>query len=129
MLIVQLNELLFLMHNFWIVCPSIQCNRPNSFLPDWGRKNGDVSRCDKWPLVCTYKGMDSLLQINYTMMAKRYNSILSPVGSVWKYIRENYPSIELYNSDESHPSEAGSYAAACCFYTLFYKNSSNVDCI
>ncbi|HTN18196.1 MAG TPA: PKD domain-containing protein, partial [Chitinophagaceae bacterium] len=34
-----------------------------------------------------------------------------------------FPGIELYDADESHPSQAGSYAAACCFYTaLFRKN-------
>lgn len=91
------------------------------FYQTWGRKNGDSSRCAKWTPVCTYSGMDSLLQLNYAMLAKKNNALLSPVGSVWKYIREQYPAIELYYKDESHPSAAGSYAAACCFYTLFIK--------
>jgi PKD repeat protein len=35
--------------------------------------------------------------------------------------------LELYQSDESHPSEAGTYAAACSFYTVFFgKDPSNV---
>lgn len=91
------------------------------FFMTWGRKNGDTARCSTWQPVCSYKGMDSLLAMNYTIMAKRNNALLSPVGAVWKYLRENYPSIELYNSDESHPSEAGSYAAACCFYTVLFN--------
>jgi hypothetical protein len=93
------------------------------FYMTWGRKNGDASNCPTWPPVCTYEGMDSLLNLRYMIMAENNDAIVSPVGAVWNYIRQNFPSIELYNSDESHPSLAGSYAAACCFYaTLFRKN-------
>ncbi|HOY31205.1 MAG TPA: PKD domain-containing protein [Bacteroidales bacterium] len=87
----------------------------------WGRKNGDASNCGFWPPVCTYNGMDSLLNQRYRMMADSNDAILSPVGAVWHYIRQNYPAIELYNSDESHPSVAGTYAAACCFYSALFR--------
>ncbi len=66
-------------------------------------------------------GMDSLLRIRYTQMAVENNAILSPVGVVWKYLRTNYPSIELYSSDESHPSLAGTYAATCSFYASILR--------
>jgi PKD repeat protein len=93
------------------------------FYMTWGRKNGDASNCPIWSPVCTYAGMDSLLYLRYMMMADSNNAVVSPVGAVWKYIRQNYPLIDLYQSDESHPSPAGSYAAACCFYTsMFRKN-------
>lgn len=93
------------------------------FYMTWGRKNGDASNCASWPPVCTYDGMDSLLNLRYRMMAESNHAILSPVGAVWNYIRQNYPSIELYSSDESHPSIAGTFAAACSFYAaLFRKN-------
>ncbi len=91
------------------------------FYMTWGRKNGDASNCASWPPVCTYLGMDSLLNLRYRMMADSNNAILSPVGAVWKYIRQNFPLIELYLSDESHPSVAGTYAAACCFYTTLFR--------
>lgn len=95
------------------------------FYITWGRKNGDAQNCPYWPPICTYNGMDSLLTLRYSMMAEDNNAILSPVGPVWKYIRTNFPSIELYQTDESHPSLAGTYAAACCFYTtLFRKDPS-----
>jgi hypothetical protein len=69
--------------------------------------------------------MDSLLSLRYRMMADSNQAELSPVGALWKYLRENYPAIELYAADESHPSQAGSYAAACCFYTnIFQKDPS-----
>lgn len=98
------------------------------FYRTWGRKNGDASNCSWWPPVCTYQGMDSLLQLRYMMMADSNQAIVSPVGAVWNYIRQYYPDIELYQMDESHPSQAGSYAAACSFYTaIFRKNPMLIE--
>jgi hypothetical protein len=65
--------------------------------------------------------MDSLLRLRYQDMANTNNALVSPVGAVWRYIRENYPNIELYSADESHPSLAGSYAAACTFYSILFR--------
>ncbi|MFQ3580133.1 MAG: DUF4886 domain-containing protein [Bacteroidales bacterium] len=93
------------------------------FFMTWGRKNGDASNCGVWPPVCTYEGMDSLLNLRYRIMAEANNAILSPVGQVWKYLRQNHPEIELYQSDESHPSLAGTYAAACTFYTVIFRKN------
>ena len=91
------------------------------FYMTWGRKNGDSGNCPVWPPVCTYEGMDSLLNLRYKMMADMNDAIVSPVGAVWRYIRENYPDIELYNPDESHPSQKGSYAAALTHYTSMFR--------
>jgi PKD repeat protein len=91
------------------------------FYMTWGRKNGDASNCAVWPPVCTYLGMDSLLRLRYIQMAEYDNGEISAVGAVWRYIRQNFPAIELYQADESHPSPAGSYAAACCFYSALFK--------
>jgi hypothetical protein len=91
------------------------------FYMTWGRKNGDASNCPNWPPVCTYAGMDSLLRLRYEDMASTNNAVVSPVGAVWRYIRNNHPGIELYSADESHPSLAGSYAAACTFYSILFR--------
>ena len=74
------------------------------FYMTWGRKNGDASNCSWWPPVCTYSGMDSLLSMRYMMMGNDNSASVSPVGALWNYIRLHYPEIELYSSDESHPS-------------------------
>jgi hypothetical protein len=91
------------------------------FYMTWGRKNGDASNCLNWPPVCTYAGMDSLLNLRYRMMADSNNAIISPVGAVWNYIRQQNPTIELYQPDESHPSVAGTYAGACTFYSVLFR--------
>jgi hypothetical protein len=93
------------------------------FYMTWGRKTGDASNCAFWPPVCTYAGMDSLISLRYRTMAANNDAILSPVGAVWKYIRQHHPLIELYIPDESHPSVAGTYAAACSFYTTFFRKN------
>lgn len=91
------------------------------FFMTWGRKNGDAINCMTWPPVCTYEGMDDLLQERYEMMAEDNDAILSPVGRLWRHIRTYNPAIELYSGDESHPSTAGTYAAACSFYSVLYR--------
>ncbi len=91
------------------------------FYMTWGRKNGDPDNCAVWPPVCTYEGMDSLINLRTMMMAERQKAVVSPVGAVWHHIRDNYPNLELYAADESHPSIAGTYAAACCFYCALFR--------
>lgn len=98
------------------------CAQVTSFMT-WGHENGDIQNCPTNPAVCTYLGMQNLLTERYMDVSDVSESEVTPVGVVWKFIRENHPSINLYQSDGSHPSVAGSYLAACCFYTsLFRKN-------
>ncbi len=97
------------------------------FYMTWGYKNGDPNNCAGWPPICTYEGMDSMIRLRYMTMAADNQSLISPVGAVRRFIRANFPNIELYTPDNSHPSVAGTYAAACCFYTiLFQKDPTNI---
>lgn len=89
------------------------------FYMTWGRKNGDGQNAVEFPVLGTYEGMDSMLCERYTYMAHQYDASLSPVGRVWHWLRDN-TDIELYSSDGSHPSLAGTYAAACSFYVLIF---------
>jgi hypothetical protein len=93
------------------------------FYMTWGRKNGDAGNCPNWPPVCTYVGMDDLLYERYMLMADLNDGIVSPVGALWRYIRDNHPGIDLYDADESHPSASGSFAAACAFYAVIYRKN------
>ncbi len=95
------------------------------FYTTWGRKNGDAANCAGWPPVCTYAGMDSLLALRYRMMADSNMAILSPVGPVWNKIINTNSNINLYQADESHPSIAGTYAAALTFYSVLFKKDAS----
>lgn len=90
------------------------------FYMTWGHKDGDARNAPYFPVLGTYEGMDSMLCLRYTYMARAYDASLCPVGRVWRRLREQHPEVELYQSDGSHPTVAGSYAAACAFYTLFF---------
>jgi hypothetical protein len=98
------------------------------FYSTWGRKPGDTYLCtppecavDTW-ITRTYYEMDSTITSHYKVFADSVKASMTPVGAAWRYIRQNYPSIELFESDESHPSLAGSYAAACCFYATIFRS-------
>ncbi len=97
------------------------------FYMTWGRKNGDRHNADAFPPLGTYEGMDSLLALRYGQMARLNDASLCPVGRVWHRLRDEHPDIELYQADESHPSVAGTYAAACAFYVmLFHRDPSAI---
>lgn len=93
------------------------------FYMTWGRKDGDQQNAQYFPVLGTYEGMDSMLYERYLYMARANDASVCPVGRVWRYLRNNYPDIELYQGDGSHPSMAGSYAAACSFYSMIFHRS------
>jgi hypothetical protein len=106
------------------LCDSIrainECTIP-LFYMTWGRENGDAQNCASWPPVCTYLGMDSILRSNYLKMGVNNSAEVSPVGAVWRELRQYAPSLNLYATDGSHPSEIGSMAIAYTFYSAIYR--------
>jgi hypothetical protein len=55
------------------------------------------------------------------------NEIVSPIGKSWIQSLNQMPSVDLYHSDNVHPSLAGSYlAAATLFTSIFKKNPTNL---
>ncbi len=98
---------------------SIQpCAQVNFFMT-WGRQNGDP----QWDSISTFDGMNARLRGAYLRFADSANAGVSPVGVAWKYVRDNYPGINLYQQDGSHPSLEGSYLAACVFYSALFQKS------
>lgn len=99
------------------------CGNPIFFMT-WGYRTGDATNCANGnTLVCTYEGMDDLIASRYTDMAQINEGLISPVGKVWRTIRQQYPLMDLYSSDGSHPSYLGSMAAAYTFYTILFKKN------
>jgi hypothetical protein len=93
------------------------------FYMTWGRKKGDAANCPFYPVICTYEGMQYRLRQSYLEMAINNDVQVSPVGVTWRTIRQTDSTIELYQPDESHPSLAGTYVAACTFYcSIFHKS-------
>jgi hypothetical protein len=95
------------------------CSQVNYFMT-WGRQNGDP----QWDSINTFDKMNTRLRDAYLRIADSANAAVSPVGVAWKYVRDNYPVINLYQQDGSHPSLTGSYLAACIFYSSLYHKPS-----
>ena len=99
------------------------CSEP-IFYMTWGRKYGDQTNCGNYPPVCTYLGMQERLRESYLTMGYDNNASVSPVGIAFKNSIILDSTINLYTSDNSHPSIYGSYLAACTFYSTIFKKSS-----
>lgn len=94
------------------------------FYMTWGRKNGDSQNCGFIPEMCTYEGMQARLRAQYLRIADTLEASVAPVGAVWReIIADSVPGLNLYTADESHPSLAGSYVAACTFYASIFHRS------
>lgn len=94
------------------------CTQAQYFMT-WGRQNGDP----QWDSINTFNKMNRRLRDAYLRIADSSNASVSPSGSAWKYVIDNYPSINLFSSDGSHPSLAGTYLSACVFYSSILKKS------
>ncbi len=107
-----------------IIRDNNECSMPLFFMT-WGRKNGDQQHCEFWPPLCTYDGMQQLLRERYLQMGEDNNATVAPVGAAWrnKIELDINDDINLYSSDESHPSVAGTYLSACVFYATIFQKS------
>ena len=98
------------------------------FYMTWGYKNGNK----KWKAIASYDSMQMRIERQYLIFADKLNTGVSPVGMVWKEVRESNPEINLYQEDRFHPILTGSYLSACThFTTIFgespYKNTAVVE--
>lgn len=71
----------------------------------------------------TYEGMQYEINQGYKQIASELGVRLAPVGLAWFRALQANPDLQLWQEDGSHPSEQGTYLAACVFYATFYKES------
>ncbi len=93
------------------------------FYMTWGKKYGDQQNCGSYPVICTFDGVQDRLRASYLDMANHNDAIVAPAGMAWYASWHTDTLVNLWSSDNSHPSLAGSYLTACVFYgTLFQKS-------
>lgn len=63
------------------------------------------------------------INATYAKLAEQLDAKMAPVGSAWIVVGKEKPALQLYNKDGSHPTPAGSYLAACVFYSVIYDKS------
>ena len=56
----------------------------------------------------------------YNSLGSELGSIVVPVGLAWQRFATKYQQPTLYDRDQSHPSVAGSYLAACVFLAVLF---------
>jgi hypothetical protein len=68
------------------------------------------------------------LRSAYGELAAKTGATAAPVGIAWARCRARHPEIALYMEDNSHPTRAGSYLAACVLYaTLLDADPRDLD--
>jgi len=72
----------------------------------WARKNESENQ--------------SLLTDRYNKIGKELGASVVPVGTAWQKLIAEHDKPVLHAEDGSHPTIAGSYLAACTFYTTLF---------
>jgi len=102
------------------IVSSIKQRNPNTklvFFMTWAYKKG----YPKYGYSNTHYKMIRRISAKYKVLATDFDALLTPVGLVFENLYFKHNITTLYKSDNSHPSKLGSYAAACSFYSVIFK--------
>jgi uncharacterized protein DUF4886 len=87
------------------------------FFVTWAHRDG-------WPENrMTYQNMQAEIDTGYAGIALESNAPVAPVGSAWFYAVNGHPELSLWQEDGNHPTEQGTYLAACVFYAVIFHKS------
>jgi len=84
----------------------------------WGRRDGLPQSG-----FGDFSAMQSELANGFLEIANELDMIVAPVGEAWQSAILQDAQLDLWQTDGSHPSLAGSYLAACVFYAVVYQES------
>jgi hypothetical protein len=102
------------------IVASIKQRNPKTklvFFMTWAYKKG----YPKYAFSNTHYKMIRQISAKYKTLASDYDALLTPVGLVFEKLYFKHQIVDLYKPDNSHPSKLGSYAAACSFYSVMFK--------
>ena len=91
--------------------------RPLFYLT-WARRDG-------WPEngMPDYASMQAAINQGYVAIAGDQHVAVAPVGYAWATLVTRGAGATLWQQDGSHPTEAGTYLAACVFYATIFRES------
>ena len=75
-----------------------------------------------WPYKDEPKMIEALSN-EYIKAANENQILVIPVGLAFAKANEKFSKINLYTSDNRHPSKAGTYLGACVIFSALYKKS------
>ena len=70
-----------------------------------------------------FKAMQAQLYTGYMEIGEQVETTVAPVGLAWQDGRTADPELKPWDRDGSHPSEQGSYLAACVLYATVCQKS------
>jgi hypothetical protein len=70
-----------------------------------------------------YESMQYQIDAGYLGIAQELNVPVASVGFAWSEARKQDPQLALWQDDGSHPTEQGTYLAACVFYSVIFHKS------
>jgi hypothetical protein len=84
----------------------------------WGHRGGlpDAGLQD-------FAAVQDQIQLGYMEIANELGVRVAPVGPAWQQAISQSPQLDLWRADGIHPSEDGSYLAACVLYAVIYRQS------
>lgn len=104
------------------IIDSVRQHCPNAkimLFMTWGYANGiDL---DKNRGHLDYEEMQKRLTNQYLSFADDFKVAVAPVGEIWKQVKNEYPSINLYDLDSYHQNKIGSFLVASTFYNMIFE--------
>jgi hypothetical protein len=93
------------------------------FFMTWGRKYGGIQTIGAYssPDFANFFAMQDSLRSAYVQIALELSALVAPVGRAWGLAFSRDATVDLWASDDSHPTLKGSYLAACVFYGVFFR--------
>jgi Lysophospholipase L1 and related esterases len=73
--------------------------------------------------MTNYESMQTQINDGYMGLAQELNTLFAPVGSAWLAVVKQHREVNLWQEDGSHPTEQGTYLAACVFYAVIFHES------
>ena len=71
----------------------------------------------------TFQSMQDQLYLGYLGIARELTVPIAPVGTAWSGAVSQDAGLVLWQEDGSHPTEQGTYLAACVFYAAIFRQS------
>jgi hypothetical protein len=103
---------------------SIRHHWPNAkimLFMTWGYAEGIELDQDRGYL--DYTEMQNRLKRQYLSFAEEFKVAVAPVGEIWKQVKSEYPTLNLYDTDNYHQNKAGSFLIASTFYNMIFESS------
>lgn len=103
----------------------VEHNESTAFFMTWGRKYGGMQSYNGYssPDFRDFFEMQEILRSAYLEIANELSATLCPVGMAWAQAKRIDTLVDLWQSDNSHPTLKGSYLTACVFYCVFFDTS------